>query len=584
MAMEKLSKLILALTALVGFIIYLGYHLAYYQKIYPGISVARIPLGNRTSGEASLILKARWEKILAEAKIEIVFDGQKWQINPKDIVLTYDWQGLSEKALMIGRGDDLFANLKLKLQAWSKGIDLPLDYRLNQERLSARLEEIRQQIDQDAVPPTLIIKGEKIAVSGGQIGQKIDQEKLISSLNHQLSYFDFSPLTLPLVTTGTFPTPLQIEETKKRAENLLGKRLVLSLDGEVKSELEDEELIKFLSFFNSYDQAKIVQLTSGLAQNINRPPENAAFQFLEKEKKVREFRPAKEGKTVDQDGAGLAIIQALEKLEAEKEEVKVAIPIFSFPPAITTADVNNLGLSQIIGKGVSYFKGSIPSRIHNIKLAASSLNGLLIAPGETFSFNQAVGEISPATGYKEAYIIKEGRTILGDGGGVCQVSTTLFRAALNAGLPIVERHPHAYRVSYYEQNSPVGLDATVFAPAVDLKIKNNTPAYILIQTSVDLGKKMLVFELYGTADDRQITISKSRIWDQAPPPPDLYQEDPTLPTGTVKQIDWKAWGAKVAFDYRVEKDGQVLEKRTFFSAYRPWQAIYLKGTGGPSPP
>jgi vancomycin resistance protein YoaR len=259
--------------------------------------------------------------------------------------------------------------------------------------------------------------------------------------------------------------------------------------------------------------------------------------------------------------------------------VTIKLPIITTSPAIRTADVNTLGIKEIIGKGISYFRGSIPSRIHNIQLASSKLNGILIPPGETFSFNQALGEVSQSTGYKEAYIIKEGRTVLGDGGGVCQVSTTLFRAALNAGLPIVERHAHAYRVSYYEQSSDVGLDATVFDPTADLKIKNDTPTHILIQAQVDTKKNTLIFELYGASDGRKATISKSRAWDQIPPPPDLYQDDPTLPPGKVKQIDWKAWGAKVAFDYRVERNGEILQNRTFYSNYRPWQAIYLRGPG-----
>ena len=231
----------------------------------------------------------------------------------------------------------------------------------------------------------------------------------------------------------------------------------------------------------------------------------------------------------------------------------------------------------MVGKGISYFRGSIPSRIHNIQLASLKMNGILIPPGETFSFNKTLGDVSQSTGYQEAYIIKEGRTILGDGGGVCQVSTTLFRAVLNAGLPILERHAHAYRVSYYEQNSDVGLDATVFDPTADLKIKNDTLAHLLIQTQFDPKNSRLTFELYGTSDGRKITLSKSRIWDQTPPPPDLYQDDPTLPPGKVKQIDWKAWGAKVAFDYKVERNGEILQNRTFYSNYRPWQAIYLRG-------
>jgi vancomycin resistance protein YoaR len=199
----------------------------------------------------------------------------------------------------------------------------------------------------------------------------------------------------------------------------------------------------------------------------------------------------------------------------------------------------------------------------------------LLSPGEVFSFNQAVGDISAETGYKQAYVIKEGRTVLDDGGGVCQVSTTLFRAVLYAGLPVIERTAHAYRVGYYEQGFPPGLDATVFYPTVDFKFKNDTPAYLLIQTVISGSK--LYFNLYGTSDGRVTTLSKSTVTDQTPPPPDLKQDDPTLPKGEVKQVDWAAWGAKVSFTRTVTREGEEIIKETWRSNYRPWQAVYLVG-------
>ncbi len=168
---------------------------------------------------------------------------------------------------------------------------------------------------------------------------------------------------------------------------------------------------------------------------------------------------------------------------------------------------------------------------------------------------------------------------MGDGGGVCQVSTTLFRAALKAGLPILQRQAHAYRVSYYEQDSPPGFDATVYDPTADLKIKNDTPAHILIQPTFDSKKMILTFDIYGTSDGRIATTSKPKITDQVAPPEDLYQNDPTLPAGTIKQIDWKAWGSKATFNYSVERNNEIIYKKTFVSNYRPWQAVYLRGTG-----
>ncbi|OGG14392.1 hypothetical protein A2773_00645 [Candidatus Gottesmanbacteria bacterium RIFCSPHIGHO2_01_FULL_39_10] len=237
-----------------------------------------------------------------------------------------------------------------------------------------------------------------------------------------------------------------------------------------------------------------------------------------------------------------------------------------------------MGIRELIGVGRSKFAHSIPGRIHNVALAASRINGRLIPPGATFSFNEALGDVSASTGFQPAYIIKDGKTVLGDGGGVCQVSTTLFRAALNAGLPIVERWAHAYRVGYYEQDSKPGFDATVYAPGVDLKIKNDTGNNILIQAITDKVNASLTFEFYGTSDGRTVDISAPKIYSESPPPPDLYQDDPTLSNGEVKQTDFAAWGAKAEFNYKVIKNDETVFEKRFFSNYRPWQAVFLRGT------
>jgi vancomycin resistance protein YoaR len=207
------------------------------------------------------------------------------------------------------------------------------------------------------------------------------------------------------------------------------------------------------------------------------------------------------------------------------------------------------------------------------------LNGIIIKPGEVFSFDQAVGDISSLSGYKQAYVIENGKTVLGDGGGVCQVSTTLFRAALNAGLPIVERHQHAYRVGYYEEDSGPGIDAAIYSPTVDLKFKNDTGHALLIQTYLDFNAQRLTFALFGTKDaNRQVAITTPVVLSQTPAPPPLYQDDPTLPKGQIKQVDFSADGADVYFTRTVTENGKVSIYDKFASEYKPWQAVYLRGT------
>lgn len=314
-----------------------------------------------------------------------------------------------------------------------------------------------------------------------------------------------------------------------------------------------------------------------MAEHINIAPIEPLFEVNPDTKRVTAFKLGANGRMLNKETAKNIIEQELKSQHGTS--FAVTLPVDTIAPKASTDDVTELGIVELIGRGESLFTGSIPGRIHNILLAASRTSGVIVAPDQVFSFNETVGDISAATGYKTAYVIKNGRTVLGDGGGVCQVSTTLFRAALNSGLEIVERSPHSYRVGYYELGGyGPGLDATVYYPTTDLKIKNNTSHYVLIQAVPLESEQKLVFEIYGKKDGREITIGDVKILSQSPPPPPLYQDDPTLPVGQQKQVDWAAYGAKTSFEYSVVKGKEQLVKKTFISNFQPWQAVYLVGT------
>ena len=330
-----------------------------------------------------------------------------------------------------------------------------------------------------------------------------------------------------------------------------------------------------------FEEDKLETFLEEQAITVMIPVQEALFAF--ENNRVTAFKPSKPGRQLNKELVKKKLNASFSDLAAMQDpQLSITIPftIETIEPTTTTNTINSFGIKERIGIGESYFRGSIANRIYNLSLAAGRVNGLLIPPQTVFSLNSAVGDISATTGYKQAYVIKSGRTVLDDGGGVCQVSTTFFRAAMNAGLPIIERSAHSYRVGYYEQGGwGPGYDATIYAPSYDLKIKNDTPTHILIQTYTDSANARLVFELYGTSDGRIATIGKARIWDTKPAPIDIYQDDPSLPAGTIKQVDWAAPGAKTAFDYVVSRNGTELLNKTFFSNFIPWQAIYLKGVG-----
>lgn len=250
------------------------------------------------------------------------------------------------------------------------------------------------------------------------------------------------------------------------------------------------------------------------------------------------------------------------------------LPVRFTPPSPSLKELYALGVREHLATGETDFRGSSQARAHNLLLASSKLDGLLIPPGR-FSFNEALGPVTEEEGYQEAFVIVGDRTEQGVGGGVCQVSTTLFRAFFFAGLPILERHAHSYQVTYYQ---PPGLDAAVIQPYKDLKVLNDTPGHLLVQRSV-VGTK-LRFHLFGTKD-REVRWEGPFISERKPPLPTREILDPTLPPGTRKQIDFAAEGARVEVRRWVRyQDGRVREDRVV-SLYRPWGAVYLVG---PTPP
>ena len=206
-----------------------------------------------------------------------------------------------------------------------------------------------------------------------------------------------------------------------------------------------------VSFYPSYtfSDTKLQEILSPLILNIDKKPIDALFNF--ENGRVTAFKPSENGRAVDFEELKNDLkLKSSSVLSLRRTQaVTFKVPVKILEPKISTEKVNNLGIKELIGSGTSLFQHSIPGRIFNVTLAAARLNGILVAPGQVFSFNDALGDVSAFTGYKQAYIIKDGKTVLGDGGGVCQVSTTLFRAILNSGLPVVERTAHAYRVGYY---------------------------------------------------------------------------------------------------------------------------------------
>ena len=462
---------------------------------------------------------------------------------------------------------------------YEEAFELPAQYVWDENRMMEAIASISAQINIPAQEPEIKIEDGQISIAEGENGQEVDERRLVEKVRAALAQLQMEEIEIPVVRIEPKLTSEQVEQVRKRAQTLLNKKLTVEFsEGKQTWEITSDRIMAWIDPAGKWKQARVEEWASELGKSVDRPAQNASFRWVGTGK-VEAFAAAKTGWRVDEQLLVSWLVGSLDKLEmTEGKEEKIDLPITETLPEIKTGDANNLGITELIGKGESWFTGSITNRIYNLKKSSEELNGVLVSPGETFSFNGVIGDVSAATGYKQAYIIKEGKTILGDGGGVCQVSSTLFRAVLAAGLPIAARTAHAYRVSYYEIKYQPGFDATVFQPSPDFKFKNDTPGYILIQTVYDEKTKYLAFEIYGTSDGRKVEISKARVWEVTPPPPDLYVDDPTLAVGKVVQTEHSANGAKVAFDWKVTRGDEVLQERTFYSNYRPWQAVYLRGT------
>lgn len=595
--------LLLAILTAVGF--FYALFLLYYQdRFFPGVKIAGISVAGQKKAVVREYLQNAFTARSKEP-IRLTYQDQTFTVYPDKSLPHLVSEAAIEQGYQTGRSINPLLSLKGQLRALLRGASFEPKLTYDQPSLLIfQVKQINEAIKHPAVNAQ-ITTGGKIGVVPAQNGQELDDRQLLGEIADYLTLKTPSPGVLPIrPVLPAFPTQTAIkyqqllETSTQSPVKLHYKQQTLTLDptallsilnlNENKPVLASGTIggqnfiLEQISFEDSslsdsqplIDREKLAIFLQNLSRQIDQPAQEAKFSIDSSSGQIKatQFQPSKEGKKLDIDQTADLITQAL----AGQGNKDIALPVAVTQPKVTTESVNNLGIKELIGEGVSHFDHSIENRIYNIDLAASRIHGTLVAPGDVFSFNKTVGDISGASGYKPAYVIKSGRTVLDDGGGVCQVSTTVFRAALNSGLPIIDRTAHAYRVGYYEQDSGPGLDATVFAPSVDLKFKNDTGNYILIQTYT-VGTALYI-DIYGTSDGRQTTVGKPVITSQTSPLPDIRQDDPTLPKGEVKQIDWSAWGATTYFTRTVTRGGESLINETFKSNYRPWAAVYLVGT------
>ncbi len=555
----------------------LTYQVVLSDKYYPLTYVGDTNLSFLTQGQAIRKLQASFNNRTTR-QLNFTYSQGVFNIDIATASATLDYSIL-DSSLNYAKQGSFFDRLQKQLQTLFLTYQLTPKINLNLEKQISTIQTAIEvpfrnaQLTFDEITTVEGTPSARIQVKEGTNGLSLDKEEL----NQQVINFILTGKYQSNLPLKSIPPKVTTEHALKSKE-ILEKNIKspIKLDFENFSwTLDTKQLLTLLDLTNGeglLDKEKTQFYLGKIASEINQEVQEGLFEINPNTKRVAAFKPSVEGRKLDLDKTYQLFADAL----VSNEIKTINLPVDIVKPKIQTSDVNSLGIKELIGKGVSNFAGSIPNRIYNVNLTASKINGVLVPPGQIFSFNQTVGDISAATGFKQAYVIKEGRTVLDDGGGVCQDSTTLFRAVLNAGLPVIKRTAHAYRVGYYEQGFPPGLDATVFYPSVDFQFKNDTSTHILIQAYTS-GLTLYV-DLYGTSDGRTVSQTTPVVTNITPAPPELRQDDPSLPKGTVKQVDFAARGAKVTFKRIVTRAGETLASENWISNYKPWQAVYLVGT------
>ena len=576
----------------------LGYQLLYAGRIFPGVSVAGVDLSGLTPSDAAIKLN---ERLSFSTTGKILFrDGEKaWMATPAQLGMVFDPSSSAVTAYRLGRSGGPFGALSGQIRAGGAGVSVPpvivFDQRVAYKYLT---EQIASQINQPMMEATLKVEGTNVVTQPGQVGRELKIDATLVYLAAQLQ--TFSDGEVPLVVQEVQPQILDVSAQADMARQILSQPLTLTIpnaaEGDSGPFVYTPEVLASMVVAqrvqNGDEQSVQVflnprglrDLLSPLKTQADRLPSDAKFIFNDQTGQLDVMQDSRVGRALDID----ASIKAINEAVARGEHTVALVVNEEQPRVAATATGQELGITELIWAETSYFYGSSAARIQNIEAAAKQYHGILIAPGETFSMGQYLGDVSLENGFAEALIIYGGRTIKGVGGGVCQVSTTLFRAAFNAGFPIVERTPHAYRVSYYEQNAGggidprlAGLDATVYFPLVDFKFTNDSPYWILMETY--MGSGSLTWKFYSTKDGRSVTYETTGPTNVVSAPPPLFEENPELNKNEMKQVDWAANGADVSVTRTVWKDGAVYLQDTITTHYEPWRAICQYGPDSKNP-
>lgn len=587
---------------------YLAYNAHYYDRIYRGVSVLGVELGGLSPGEALQRLR---ETLGAERlpDVAIVAGDRTTYISMVDLGGQVDLMQAVADAYALGRSGALLPDVTMRLRLLWQGYSVVPSFQVDEASAELALRPVARAETNPSRRSRLVVSGLQASVRAAETGRQLDidqtTEVIVRTVQKSLGPSGWratpralallhgrhsggdglamAPVIVPVAFTEDAPPLAEVSGAYEAVSALLASplRLSWSTGGEEAAPgwlIDQATLASWLTLSTegngeprvALDPQAVAALAAELEAQINRPAVSGRYGYAPDTQQLIELAAEQVGYALDVPATISLINDA-----AFSEQHTVALPVATIAPPVSAAELRSMLPLDLLGEGTTQFVGSTAERQANIVTAARIFDGALVAAGETFSFLHILGPVNRATGYADAWVIYADRTELGPGGGVCQVATTCFRAAYWAGLPIVERHPHAYRVSWYEP--PVGLDASVFEPAIDLRFTNDYAAPLLISVEVDEQAQTLAFRFYGRSDGRKVTLSNPETSNPQPAPEPVYEADATLGEGEQVLVERAHDGLDVLIVRTVTWPNGDEQRDELRSEYAPWPARYRVG-------
>ena len=537
-------------------------------RIADGVAIAGIEVGGLTPKQAQTVLEQRFDRV---ARVPVVFTaaGERYEIKATTLGVEPDWTAAIATAAREGEGFGPVRGFR-RLQARFFGAEISPPVQAYSAALDFKLAGLAQAIDQQHVEAKLVRRGLAIEVVPGQAGRRLDREAAGERIVRALARLERGqPVALPVRIDPIDVTAADLAPAARQARIALSAPVRLQHEG-TRWKLPRWRIAELLSLPVA-GETQIAIAGPGaeswfdrLRKSIERAPVDAGFA-------VRpggvDVIPDKPGFGIDVPATAKALLAAATSSTVRTAELAVR----TTAAERTTADAKAMGITGVVGSYYTTY-GGIPSRLHNVALVAQLIDGALIAPGETFSFNGTTGERTAEKGFQEAPVIINGELQTGLGGGICQVSTTVFNAAYEAGLQIDERSNHALYISHY----PLGRDATVNYPDLDLKFTNDTDKWLLLRTFVGSGS--LTVNLYGTPQNRRVETTEQPLRVVGAPKVKRVK-DPTMQKGKSEVEEYGQPARATSVSRTVyDVDGTVLHEDTWYSSYRSEPKVVRVGT------